>query len=173
MDTTSWQTPGSPCTATSMPRHPKASRTLMGVNTVLAIHAGTPLSSEAVNSQSAHNISIRRLGNIPGAQHLAVASSPHSHGKPPCTPSPHLVLGAKTRPRSRPRKSRETFPRAASTPRKPQGHLCFAFTPCTTAFPQAPSAPQGAPKGRTPTRGGRQPWERASTRNRTRQSVRT
>lgn len=132
----------------------------MGVDTVLAIHAGTPLPSEAVNSQSAHHISIRRLGNIPGAQHLTVVSSPHSHGQPLRTPSPHLVSWERRLAHGRVRaRAVKLFPRAASTPRKPQGHLCFAFTPCTTAFPQAPSAPQGAPKGRTPTRGDRQPWE--------------
>lgn len=49
----------------------------------------------------------------------------------------------------------------------------FRFPPCTLACLQAPSAPQGAPRERARTRGGRQSWERASTRGRTRQSART
>ena len=74
--------------------------------------------------------------------------------------------------RSRARAAK-TFPRGTGRPRKTQAHPRFAFTPCTVACPQAPSAPRGAPRGRAPTRGGRQPWERASTRGRTRQSERT
>ena len=86
---------------------------------------------------------------------------------------PRLALGAKTRPRSLPRKGRETSREAQGAPRETPALPRFAFTPCTAAFPQAPSAPQGAPRGRAPTRGGRQPWERASTRGRTRQCART
>ena len=89
------------------------------------------------------------------------------------TSPPRLALGAKTRPRSLPRKGRETSREAQGAPRETPALPRFAFTPCTAAFPQAPSAPQGAPRGRAPTRGGRQPWERASTRGRTRQCART
>lgn len=67
----------------------------------------------------------------------------------------------------------KTFSTGTGRPSENSGASAFRFTPCAVAFPQAPSAPQGAPRGRAPTRGGRQPWERASTRGRTKQSART
>lgn len=69
---------------------------------------------------------------------------------------------------------RKLFREAQGHPSENSSASTFRFFPCTAAFPQALSAPQGAPKGgRAPTQGGRQPWERASTRGRTRQSSRT
>ena len=110
-----------------------------------------------------------------GTQHLAAASSPHSHGQPPRA-RPHPVPPWERRPAHRRFRARaaKTFSDRRKAPfGKLKAHPRFAFTPCTLACPQAQSAPQGAPRGRAQTRGGRQPWERASTRGRTRQSART
>ena len=105
----------------------------------------------------------------PDTQRLAATASPQSHGQPPRTPHPaspwerRLAHG-----RSRARGAK-TFPRGTRRPSENSGASAFRFCP----FPQAPSAPQDAPRGRAPTRGDRQPWERASTRGRTRQSAHT
>ena len=93
------------------------------------------------------------------------AASAHAHPVPPW--ERRLAHG-----RSRARAAK-TFPTGTGHPLENSGASAFRFTPCAAAFPQAPSAPQGAPRGRAPTREGRQPWERASTRGRTRQSART
>lgn len=90
------------------------------------------------------------------------------------TSPPRLALGAKTRPRTLPRKGRENFSDRRKAPfGKLKAHPRFAFPLARPLSPQAPSVPQGAPRGRAPTRGGRQQWERASTRSRTRQCART
>ena len=86
---------------------------------------------------------------------------------------PRLALGAKIRPRSLARKGRENFSEEHRAPLGKLERIRVSLSPCADAFPQAPSAPRGAPRGRTPTRGGRQPWEGASTRGRTRRSART
>ena len=109
-----------------------------------------------------------------GTQHLAAASSPHSHGQPPRA-RPHPVSPWERRlahGRFRARAAK-TFPNAAGALRKTRAHPRFACAPCTLACPQAQSAPQGAPRGRAQTRGGIKPWERASTGGRTRRYART
>ena len=137
------------------------------------IHESTPSPSEADSSQPAHNSSARR----PVAPRYATPrSKPHRR-------IPTGGLRARAHPVS-PRERRldhgrssaraaKTFPMGTGCPSENSGASAFRFLTCATASPRAPSAPQGAPRGRAPTRGGRQPWERASTRGRTRQSART
>ena len=137
------------------------------------IHESARSPSEATSSRPAHRAS---AGHAPVLQARSASQqtpSPHSHGLPPRTPhpvSPWERRLAHGRLRAR---AAKTFPTGTGRPSENSGASAFRLTPCAAAFPQAPSAPQGAPRGRAPTREGRQPWERASTRGRTRQSART
>lgn len=98
----------------------------------------------------------------------------HGHATPRGKPHPaspwerRLVHG-----RSRARAAK-TFPRGTGgTLRKTQAHPRFAFS-LALPLSRRSHPPRKARKGgRAPTQGGRQPWERASTRGRTRQSSRT
>ena len=86
---------------------------------------------------------------------------------------PRLALGAKTRPRSLARKGRENFSECRKRSSENSDASAFRFHPLRCRFPAGAIRTTGRAKGRAPTRGGRQPWERASTRGRTRQSART
>ncbi len=166
---------GPPCTAAGRPRRTKRPEHLMGMTTAHRTAStrapGRPVKPPAA-SQPAHRTSARR----PGAQTRNASRQPHRRnptGSLRARPTPPR-LGSEDSPTvALEQGARKLFREAQGAPRKTRAHPRFAFTPCAAAFPQAPSAPQGAPRGRAPTRGDRQPWERASTRGRTRQSART
>lgn len=109
----------------------------------------------------------------PDTQRLAATTSPQSHGQPPRTPHPaspwerRLAHG-----RSRARGAK-TFPRGTRRPSENSGASAFRFCPLRCRFPAGAIRTTRRAKGAGPTRGGRQPWERASTRGRTRQSAHT
>lgn len=87
---------------------------------------------------------------------------------------PRLALEVKTHPRSLARKGRENFSeRHRGTPWKTQAHPRFAFSLTLPLSRRHHPHHKARQRGRAPTQGGRQPWERASTRGRTRQSTRT
>lgn len=156
------------------PRWHEAPRTPHGHDrrTSRGIHASTPSPSETDSSQPVHSASDRR----PGTRACNASKQPHRRiptGGLRARPTPPR-LGSEDSPTvACAQGPRKLFREAQGTPRKTRAHPRFAFAPCTTASPQAPSAPQGAPRGRAPTRGGRRPWERESTRGRTRRSART
>lgn len=144
-----------------------------GHRTSHGIHESTPSPSEADSNRPAHNSSARR----PVAPRYAAPRSNPTAAFPRAA-SAHVPTPSRLGSEDSPAVASAQGPRKLS--RKAQGALretpgasAFRFPPCTAAFPQAPSAPQGAPRGRAPTRGGRQPWGRASTRGRTRQSAHT
>ena len=144
-----------------------------GHRTLHSIHASTRHPTQPTAASKRIAPPPRTPVTHPVTQCLEATSPSHSHGQPPRKPHPvspwerRLAHG-----RSRARAAK-TFPTGTRRPSENSGASAFRFLPCAAAFPQAPSAPQGAPRGRAPTRGGRQPWEGASTRGRARQSART
>lgn len=158
------------------PRRHEAPGRLMGMAPAhrMASPRTAPSHSEAAGSQPATSSSTAHAPVTPRARNASPqAASPHSHGQPPRTPHPVSPWERRLAHGRSSARAAKTFTTGTGRPSENSGASAFRFLPCAAAFPQAPSAPQGAPRGRAPTRGGRQPWERASTRGRTRPSART
>lgn len=166
---------GPPCIAAGTPRRHEAPGHLMGITpahrTASTRAPRRPARQTAVGQRPALPPHMPR--HLRHATPRSKTSSPHSHGQPPRTPHPASPWERRLANGRSSARAAKTFPTGTGHPLENSGASAFRFTPCAAAFPQAPSAPQGAPRGRAPTRGGRQPWERASTRDRTRQSART
>lgn len=147
-------------------RHATTSRSAPG-----ASRAWPPRTARRPDEHSA----ARRSRPQPASETAPPPRDPaHGHATPRGKPHPaspwerRLVHG-----RSRARAAK-TFPRGTGgTLRKTQAHPRFAFS-LALPLSRRSHPPRKARKGgRAPTQGGRQPWERASTRGRTRQSSRT
>lgn len=106
MDTTSWQTPGPPCTATSMPQQPKAS------NTHRRGHCARTAFMQALRCLAKPSTASQRTAPPPGMPRCTCAQR-HA-----ATPSPFS--------RSLHTRTAKTFPRFTNTPRETQTHPRFS-----------------------------------------------
>ena len=137
-----------------------------------SIHASALSPGEAVGSRPAYGTSATR----PSAQARNTSQQPlrripmgslREH-----VPTPSR-LGSEDSPTVASAQGPRNFPRGTRRPSGNSSASAFRFHPLHCRFPAGTIRPARRAQGRAPTRGGRQPWERASTRGRTRQCART
>ena len=168
------RTPSPPHVPAGTPRRHEAPRVPHGHGhrTSRGIQTSIPSPSEAASSQPTHRTSTSACPSNQARNSSQQIPSPHPHGQPPRTlhpVSPWEQRLAHGRLRA---KAAKTFPTGTGRPSENSGASAFRFPlalPLSRRRHPHHKARQG---GRAPTRGGRQPWERASTRGRTRQSAR-
>ena len=140
---------GPPCTAAGRPQRTKRPEHLMGMTTAHRT-ASTRAPGRPVKPPAASHAS--HLRQTPQCNQIRNASrQPHRRnptGSLHARPTPPR-LGSEDSPTvALEQGARKLFREAQGAPRKTRAHPRFAFAPCAAAFPQAPSAPQGAPRGR-------------------------
>ena len=86
----------------------------------------------------------------PDTQHLVAISLPKSHGQPPRTPHPVSPWERRLDHGCSSARAAKTFTPGTGRPSENSGPSALRFLPNAAAFLQAPSAPQGAPRGGGP-----------------------
>ena len=144
-----------------------------GHRTSCVIHASALSPGEAVSNRPAYGTSTTR----PSAQARNTSQQPlrriptgslREH-----VPTPSR-LGSEDPPTDASAQGpRKLFPIGARHPSENSRRIRVSLSSLALSLARRLHPPRKAPRGRAQTRGGRQPWERASTRGRTRQSART
>lgn len=142
---------GPPCIAAGTPRRHEAPGHLMGITsahrTASTRAPRRPARQTAVSQCTAPPPGTQLR---PDTQHLVAISLPKSHGQPPRTPHPVSPWERRLDHGRSSARAAKTFTPGTGRPSENSGPSALRFPPNAAAFPQAPSAPQGAPRGGGP-----------------------